>query len=122
MVMVPLVALLYVLTILTTGMSGVSVAAKAAARDAMNGKQPKPYFGIKGTLMCVTPVSGDASVYNGPLPKGRPVLTFGVSNGRLWLWDGTGQASRRAQADHARTALQGLHIGSQWKRTNLHCT
>ncbi|WP_125043312.1 hypothetical protein [Streptomyces chrestomyceticus] len=87
MVMVPLVALLYVLTILTTGMSGVSVAAKAAARDAMNGKQPKPYFGIKGTLMCVTPVSGDASVYNGPLPKGRPVLTFGVSNGRLWLWD-----------------------------------
>ncbi|MEK2479538.1 hypothetical protein [Streptomyces noursei] len=86
-IIVPLLTLLYTLAVLTTGMSRVTAAAETAARDAMNGNQPNPYFGIKGTLMCVTPVSGNVPVYNGPLPKDHPVLIFGTSNGRLWLWD-----------------------------------
>lgn len=72
---------------------GIGQAASAAGRDAENaarkGTHPPDYFGIYGHFMCVRPVDAatPVAVENGPVPTGRPVVSFGTSGDWIWLWD-----------------------------------
>ncbi|NYI06788.1 hypothetical protein [Allostreptomyces psammosilenae] len=86
-VMVPLLCLVYVLTALLLGLEDARAAADRAARAARAGEVPASYFGLRGDLVCVTPMAPTIPVFNGPLPTDRPVLTFGSAADRLWLWD-----------------------------------
>ncbi len=81
------VASTYLLASVTSGFSHADGAARSAAARARSGRQPVAYFGLQGTLDCVRPVSPSVPVYDGPLPVGRPVLSFGTTGTQLWLWD-----------------------------------
>jgi hypothetical protein len=65
----------------------VDGAAHDAAVQARAGRSPHEYFGLQGTMQCVRPVNPSIPVYNGPLPSGRPVLSFGTTTTELWVWD-----------------------------------
>ncbi len=77
----------YLLASLTIGLTVVADAASEAAATASAGRQPGGYFDLQGVLECVRPVTSTIPVYNGPLPTGRPVLSFGTDGDSLWLWD-----------------------------------
>jgi hypothetical protein len=77
----------YLLASLAIGLSAVAHAAGEAAAAAAAGRQPSGYFGIKGVLTCVRPVTHEIPVYDAPLPAGRPLLSFGAAGDSLWLWD-----------------------------------
>ncbi|MEU6825577.1 hypothetical protein ABZ921_33610 [Streptomyces atriruber] len=87
MVMVAVIALTYLLTITTTSLQNMASAATSAARAAVEGRDPAPYFGIDGTLVCVKPVVDRPAVENGPLPVDHAVLAFERAGDDLWLWD-----------------------------------
>jgi len=80
---------LYLLTAVLLGLDLVLNAATAAATAASSGRQPAAYFGIQATLTCVYPVTTATAMAKdgGPLPVGRPLLSFGAKDGWLWLWD-----------------------------------
>jgi len=71
------------------GLSSVLAAAHAAANAAAAGRRPAGYFGIQATLACVYPIKAVSALPQdgGPLPTGRPVLSFGADGDWLWLWD-----------------------------------
>ncbi|WP_175439214.1 hypothetical protein [Streptomyces vilmorinianum] len=84
---VPLMSLFVVGMTLTAGLLGAQVAASRAQAAAASGRNPAPYYGVQGALVCVKPLNKDIPVFNGPLASGRPLLTFGPSGDRVWLWD-----------------------------------
>ncbi|MER7941989.1 MULTISPECIES: hypothetical protein [Streptomyces] len=84
---VPLMSLFVIGISLTAGLLGAETAANRARTAAASGETPAAYYGIQGSLVCVKPVSKDISVFNGPLAATRPLLTFGTSGDRVWLWD-----------------------------------
>ncbi|MEV2233687.1 hypothetical protein AB0H69_34625 [Streptomyces phaeochromogenes] len=69
------------------GMSGAQRASGDAWSAVRAGKKPSPYYGLQGSLVCVKPLARQISVFNGPLDSERPLLTFGPSGDRVWLWD-----------------------------------
>lgn len=89
----PAVALLYVATALVIGVATAGASMERSAAAAQSGRSPTGYYGLQGHLMCVTPLSKDIAVYNGPLPTGHAVLTFGSTDDQIWLW-GPHPASR----------------------------
>ncbi|MFE1951837.1 hypothetical protein ACFW9D_15355 [Streptomyces sp. NPDC059524] len=110
MVMAIAIAAVYLLTIVSTSLGQVSSVATRAAHAAIEGKDPAPYFGLDGMLICVRPVVDQPAVENGPLPVGHPVLTFERSGDDLWLWDPAREASTggplpvlRVRAEHVTT-------------------
>ncbi|MFC1442720.1 hypothetical protein ABUW04_31165 [Streptacidiphilus sp. N1-10] len=86
-VAVPVLCVVYVLTAILVGMQGAAKAAGRAADDVSGGRTPDRYFGLQGQLMCLIPLNDEVPVFNGPLPTGHPVLTFGGSGDQLWAWD-----------------------------------
>ncbi|MGQ4382298.1 hypothetical protein [Streptomyces sp. SAS_270] len=69
---------------------GISTADNRAdeARTAADAdRTPEPYYGLHGRLVCVRMLQPDLPVFNGPIPAGRPILTFGSSGDQVWLWD-----------------------------------
>ncbi|MET9373904.1 hypothetical protein ABZX98_07115 [Streptomyces sp. NPDC002992] len=72
---------------LLTGLAVAEIGASRARAAAASGRTPAPYYGVQGALVCVKPLSKDIAVFNGPLASTRPLLTFGPSNDRIWLWD-----------------------------------
>ncbi|NGN67798.1 DUF1109 domain-containing protein [Streptomyces sp. A7024] len=83
-----LLALTYVLTSVIIGAERAASAAGQAADAAQDGRQPDGYYGIQGTLLCVTPVRKDpVPVERGPIPRDHAVLSFGSSGDWIWLWD-----------------------------------
>ncbi|WP_240136196.1 hypothetical protein [Streptomyces sp. MUM 178J] len=82
-------------------------AEKAAARariTAWEGRDPAPYFGVRGRLVCVRGMEERIPVFNGPLDSERPLLTFGPSEDRVWLWD-----PRRAESLSVRLEDVAVH-------------
>ncbi|MEU9465348.1 hypothetical protein AB0D78_01585 [Streptomyces avermitilis] len=69
------------------GMGGAQLAAGRAWTAARAGKTPVAYYGLEGRLVCVKPVDKKIPVFNGPLDSKEPLLTFGASGDRVWLWD-----------------------------------
>ncbi|MFJ6480051.1 hypothetical protein ACIQK6_07935 [Streptomyces sp. NPDC091682] len=84
---VPLMSLFVVGITLVAGLLGAQVAASRAQTAAASGRDPAPYYGVEGTLVCVKPLNKEIAVFNGPLATTRPLLTFGPSGDRIWLWD-----------------------------------
>ncbi|WP_154686010.1 hypothetical protein [Streptomyces himastatinicus] len=84
--LLPIVAVQYVVTALAFGILGAGSAMMNAADAVRDGHTPAGYYGLRGKLMCVRPLSDDIAVYNGPLPRRRAVLTFGSTGDRIWLW------------------------------------
>ncbi|MFE9906993.1 hypothetical protein [Streptomyces clavifer] len=84
---VPLMSLFVIGISLTAGLLGAETAANRARTAAASGETPAAYYGVQGSLVCVKPVSKDIPVFNGPLASTRPLLTFGTSGDRVWLWD-----------------------------------
>ncbi|WP_107099141.1 hypothetical protein [Streptomyces kanamyceticus] len=82
----PVVAALYIVTTLLVGLITAAAATDDAAAAVKEGRNPPGYYGLHGTLMCAKPLSKDIAVYNGPLVTDRPVLTFGSTGERIWLW------------------------------------
>ncbi|MFE1902221.1 hypothetical protein ACFW96_00925 [Streptomyces gardneri] len=72
---------------LLTGVAVAQIDASKARATALSGGNPAPYYGIQSSLVCVKPLNKDVAVFNGPLASTRPLLTFGPSGDRLWLWD-----------------------------------
>lgn len=97
--MTVLVALLYALTAISVGLAEAETAAARAAVQASEGKDPAPYFGLEGALMCVRLVKNEPlAVENGPATTDRPVLSFGASGDWIWLWDPGRDDPRKAFA------------------------
>ncbi|MDT0309835.1 hypothetical protein RM780_23175, partial [Streptomyces sp. DSM 44917] len=70
-VSIPLLCLVYVLTALLVGMNGAATAAARAADAARDHRDPAPYYGLDGRLLCVrplTPTPATIPILNGPLP------------------------------------------------------
>ncbi|MFJ9700581.1 hypothetical protein [Streptomyces fradiae] len=86
-VWVPLTTVFVVGISLTAGLAWAEEAASRARAAAASGKDPAPYYGVRGKLVCVTPLQKQIAVFNGPLATKRPLVTFGPSDGRVWLWD-----------------------------------
>ncbi|MGW6057541.1 hypothetical protein [Streptomyces sp. NPDC055189] len=84
---VPLLALFIVSMSMLAGMAGAENAAGRAWTAARAGTTPATYFGLEGSLVCVEPLQKKPSVFNGPLDSKKPLLTFGPSGDRVWLWD-----------------------------------
>ncbi|MFD0141379.1 MULTISPECIES: hypothetical protein [unclassified Streptomyces] len=84
---VPLMSLFVIGMTLAAGLLGAQAAANRARAATTSGHDPAPYYGVQGTLVCVRPLNKDIAVFNGPLASTRPLLTFGPSGDRLWLWD-----------------------------------
>ncbi|MFI0942478.1 hypothetical protein [Streptomyces sp. NPDC021020] len=84
---VPLLTVVYVGTALLVGLQQADSAANRTAAAARAGRDPAPYFGLHGRLMCVKPLAPDIPVWDGPVPTGHAVLTFGGDGDRLWAWD-----------------------------------
>ncbi|MFD4738121.1 hypothetical protein ACFWNQ_12215 [Streptomyces virginiae] len=84
---VPLMSLFVVGITLVAGLLGAQGAASRAQTAAASGRNPAPYYGAEGTLVCVKPLNKEIAVFNGPLATTRPLLTFGPSGDRIWLWD-----------------------------------
>ncbi|WOX21226.1 hypothetical protein [Streptomyces solicathayae] len=84
---VPFMSLFVVAMTLTAGLISAQVAASRAQAAAASGRHPAPYYGVQGALVCVKPMEKEISVFNGPLAPSRPLLTFGPSGDRVWLWD-----------------------------------
>ncbi|MFI9765821.1 hypothetical protein ACIHJG_03000 [Streptomyces sp. NPDC052415] len=82
-----------VVSLVVFGMSGLAGTAEAqidagrAWEAARAGRTPASYYGLEGELVCVTPVDREIPVFSGPLDSQRPLLTFGPSGDRIWLWD-----------------------------------
>ncbi|MGW3419508.1 hypothetical protein [Streptomyces phaeochromogenes] len=73
-----------------SALAGIAEAERAAGRAwvaARAGKAPATYYGLESDLVCVEPMAKEISVFKGPLEGKRPLLTFGPSGDRLWLWD-----------------------------------
>lgn len=90
---VPLMSLFVIGISLTAGLAGAEAAASRARAAAAFGENPAAYYGVQGRLVCVKPVAKEIPVFNGPLATTHPLLTFGTSGDRAWLWD-----PRRAQS------------------------
>ncbi|MGP4112144.1 hypothetical protein ACTWP5_14660 [Streptomyces sp. 4N509B] len=91
-----LASLVYALTAVGLGVDAAHSAAERAMAEAGDGRNPAPYFGLRGGLMCVHPVGAEPiAVENGPVPTGHPVLSFGSSEEWVWLWD----PARAARSD-----------------------
>ncbi|WP_329073212.1 hypothetical protein [Streptomyces sp. NBC_01429] len=90
---IPFTTLVVVSISLLAGVVQFENAAGRAWADARSGRTPASYFGVQGRFVCVEPVEDRIAVFNGPLDTEWPLLTFGTSGDRVWLWD-----SRRAQA------------------------
>jgi hypothetical protein len=89
---VVILSLLYALTSIAIGMDDAAGAMERAAAEAREGRDPAAYFGLQGRLMCVTPAGDEpVPVENGPVPEGRPVLSFGSSEDWIWVWDAEGE-------------------------------
>lgn len=84
---VPLMSVFVVAMTLTAGLIGAQVAAARAQAAATSGRHPAPYYGVQGRLVCVQPMEKEIALFNGPLTSTRPLLTFGPSDDRVWLWD-----------------------------------
>ncbi|MFE6761447.1 hypothetical protein [Streptomyces sp. NPDC057689] len=84
---VPLMTVFVIGISLTAGLVGSEAAANRARAAAASGKVPAAYYGAQGRLVCVRPLSKRIPVFNGPLATTLPLLTFGTSGDRLWLWD-----------------------------------
>lgn len=84
---VPLMSFFVIGISLATGLVGAEAAANRARTAAASGETPASYYGAQGRLVCVKPVSKEIPVFNGPLATTRPLLTFGPSGDRVWLWD-----------------------------------
>lgn len=84
---VPLMSVFVIGISLTAGLVGAEAAANRARAAAASGKAPSAYYGAQGQLVCVKPVSKEIPVFNGPLATTLPLLTFGTSGDRVWLWD-----------------------------------
>ncbi|MGW5350450.1 hypothetical protein ACWERV_08015 [Streptomyces sp. NPDC004031] len=84
---VPLLTVVYVGTALLVGLQQADSAANRTAAAARAGHDPAPYFGLDGRLMCVRPLASAIPVWDGPVPTGHAVLTFGGDGDRLWAWD-----------------------------------
>ncbi|MFE1960583.1 hypothetical protein [Streptomyces sp. NPDC059479] len=79
---------IFVITIsLLAGLAQAEGAAARAWAATRAGHDPAPYFGIQGRLVCVEPLEKRFPVLNGPLDIKHPLLTFGTSGDRVWLWD-----------------------------------
>lgn len=87
LLLVTLLSAVYLLASITIGLGDVNGAASDAADAARAGRNPASYFGMRGTLECVRPVTAAVPVYDGPLPAGRPLLSFGATGSQLWVWD-----------------------------------
>ncbi|MFE5996855.1 hypothetical protein ACFQ6C_08165 [Streptomyces sp. NPDC056454] len=100
--LLPLTGLQYVVTALLFGMLSAGYAWGDAADAVRAGQAPPGYYGLRGVLMCVKPKEPDIAVYNGPLVTDRPVVTFGASAERVWLWapprQGSGSDQGRAMS------------------------
>ncbi|KOG25163.1 hypothetical protein ADK34_17925 [Streptomyces viridochromogenes] len=72
---------------LLTGIAVAQIDSSRARAAVASGRDPARYYGIQGSLVCVKPLSEDIAVFNGPLASARPLLTFGPSGDRVWLWD-----------------------------------
>lgn len=84
---VPLMSLLVVGVSLAAGLAGADMAAARAKAAAASGENPAPYYGVNGRLVCVKPMGKETAVFNGPLAIDRPLVTFGLSGDRVWLWE-----------------------------------
>ncbi len=74
--------------------------------------------GIQGTLECLKPVIPAVSVYNAPLPTGRPLLSFGTTGNWLWVWDPvSGRSIGVPLDDVAVTPATGVPAHCQWTQT-----
>lgn len=82
-----LAGLVSVLTVAQISLHDVEKAARRAMDAAAAGRRPPSYFGLQGELVCVEPLSPRIPVINGPVPTGRPVLSFQASGDTVWLWD-----------------------------------
>ncbi|MEU0701874.1 hypothetical protein ABZ513_13805 [Streptomyces bacillaris] len=81
------------------------------AVDAVRaGRTPPGYYGLRGTLMCVEPKDPDIPVYNGPLVTDRPVVTFGASGERVWLWAPSRQGSGSDQGRAMSVRLEDVTL------------
>jgi hypothetical protein len=84
---VPVVSLVVFGFSALVGVAEAQIDAGRAWQAARAGKTPASYYGLEGELACVTPVDKEIPVFNGPLDSKRPLLTFGPSSDRIWLWD-----------------------------------
>ncbi|MEU4270801.1 hypothetical protein [Streptomyces sp. NPDC026092] len=82
-----LITLFIVGMTLLTGLAVAQLGATQARTTAASGRNPAPYYGVQGALVCVKPLNKDIAVFNGPFASTHPVLTFGPSGDRVWLWD-----------------------------------
>ncbi|WP_406240520.1 hypothetical protein [Streptomyces anulatus] len=84
---VPLMSLFVIGISLAAGLAEAEAAANRARAAATAGTVPAAYYGARARLVCVTPLAEETPVFNGPLATTRPLLTFGTSGDRVWLWD-----------------------------------
>ncbi|CAM5617493.1 hypothetical protein SBADM41S_04698 [Streptomyces badius] len=108
--LLPLSALQYVVTALLFGVLSAGYAWGDAVGAVRAGQTPPGYYGLRGTLMCVEPKGPDIPVYNGPLVTDRPVVTFGASGERVWLWAPSRQASGSDQGRAMSVRLEDVTL------------
>ena len=84
---VSLVSVLIFGMFILAGMVGAARASGRAWTATRDGTAPESYYGLEGRLVCVSPVDKEIPLFNGPLHSDRPLLTFGPSGDRIWLWD-----------------------------------
>ncbi|MEU5537353.1 hypothetical protein [Streptomyces sp. NPDC020362] len=83
----PLMALVTVLTVASGAVSDVGRAADRTMDAAAAGRRAPAYFGIQGDLVCIRPLAAKIPVIDGPVPTTHPVLSFRASGDTFWLWD-----------------------------------
>ncbi|MEW2188721.1 hypothetical protein ACWECC_09310 [Streptomyces microflavus] len=108
--LLPLSALQYIVTALLFGVLSAGYAWGDAVDAVRAGRSPAGYYGLRGTLMCVEPKGPDIPVYNGPLVTDRPVVTFGASGERVWLWAPSRQESGSDQGRAMSVRLEDVTL------------
>ncbi|MER7744203.1 hypothetical protein ABT013_02965 [Streptomyces bacillaris] len=108
--LLPLSALQYIVTALLFGVLSAGYAWGDAVDAVRAGRTPPGYYGLRGTLMCVEPKDPDIPVYNGPLVTDRPVVTFGASGERVWLWAPSRQGSGSDQGRAMSVRLEDVTL------------
>ena len=104
-----LIFLTCTLSTLRIGVTSATTAAGRAMAAAQHGHQPADYFGMQGSFVCLQPLNPSVPVLYGPLPN-QPLLSFGASGERLWVWNPGSATLHYANAHVISVPLQDVTV------------